>query len=231
MIFNNHSAIEETDAIEDLLIEVEDSFQIRFEDNELIYIETMGQLCDHIANKIQLEESEDCTSQQAFYKLTSAFSSVLQFDKGIIKPGTQLAEILPRRGRKGRLKKVEAKLGFSLQILRPPVWVSVSLLIILLLSPLSFFYDSQTALLGLMASFGGFWLSAKLGREFTVQTVGQAAVKMKNKHYMKSRRNSVTVNKGEIEAVLSGLFSEGLGVEKEKIGRETLLIKRQHAGS
>ena len=55
--------------IEDLLVKIEQSFDIKFEGNELVHAKTFGQLCDHITNKIQLLNSADCTTQQAFYKL------------------------------------------------------------------------------------------------------------------------------------------------------------------
>lgn len=49
--------------VEELLAKVEKSFDIKFVGNELIHIETFGELCDHIVNKIQLDHADDCTSQ------------------------------------------------------------------------------------------------------------------------------------------------------------------------
>jgi hypothetical protein len=69
------------DDISDLLIKVENSFNITFSDTELTHISMFGELCDHIANKIQLDHTDDCTSQQAFYKLRDAISLILQIDK------------------------------------------------------------------------------------------------------------------------------------------------------
>ena len=48
---------------EDLLVKVETSFDIKFISDELVPIKTFGQLCDHITNKIQHANSDDCTSQ------------------------------------------------------------------------------------------------------------------------------------------------------------------------
>lgn len=42
----------DSEEIEDLLVKVETSFDIKFGDTELIHITTFGQLCDHIADKI-----------------------------------------------------------------------------------------------------------------------------------------------------------------------------------
>ena len=48
------------DDISDLLVKVEKSFDIKFGDTELMHISTFGELCDHIANKIQLDNSNAC---------------------------------------------------------------------------------------------------------------------------------------------------------------------------
>ncbi|MDR2271052.1 MAG: hypothetical protein LBF27_09125 [Sphingobacterium sp.] len=68
------------DDISDLLVKLEKSFDMKFESTELMHIFTFGELCDHITNKIQLAHSNDCTSQQAFYKLRDAMASILQID-------------------------------------------------------------------------------------------------------------------------------------------------------
>jgi hypothetical protein len=54
--------------LEDILIRIEKSFGISFVDNELASVTDFGQLSDSIINKIKIQETESCTSQQAFYK-------------------------------------------------------------------------------------------------------------------------------------------------------------------
>src|SRR5690606_26918969 len=104
------------DDISDLLVKVEKSFDIKFGDTELMQILTFGELCDHIANKIQLDNSDDCTSQQAFYKLRDAISSTLQIDNKAISINFSLEDLLPRQIRRSRTKKIEEYLGFKLNI-------------------------------------------------------------------------------------------------------------------
>ena len=70
----------DSEDLEELLKKVEASFDIKFGAAELANISTFGQLCNHISNKIQLEHFNDCTSQQAFYKLRDSISSTLQID-------------------------------------------------------------------------------------------------------------------------------------------------------
>lgn len=212
------------DDISDLLVKVEKSFDIKFGDTELMHISTFGELCDHIANKIQLDNSDDCTSQQAFYKLRNAISLTLQIDNKTISTNFSLADILPRQSRRSRTKKLEEHLDFKLNILRPPHWVKGTLVIIVLASLVGFFFNWQIGLLGIVFSIAGFWFANKIGNELDLQTVGQVAEKMTRENYLKSRRNPKTFNKKEIEKVLTDWFSNDLDLDKNKLTRETKFV-------
>ncbi|WP_237488026.1 acyl carrier protein, partial [Hufsiella arboris] len=202
------------DDISDLLVKVEKSFDIKFGNTELMHISTFGELCDHIANKIQLDNSDDCTTQQAFYKLRDTISSTLQIDNKTISTNSSLADLLPRQSRRASTKKLEKQLGFKLNILRPPHWVTGTLVIILLASLVGLFFNWQIGLSGLLFSIAGCWFANKIGNEFDLQTVGQVAEKMTRENYLKSRRNPKTFNKNEIEKVLTDWFSSDFDLDK-----------------
>lgn len=212
------------DDISDLLVKVEKSFEINFVGDELVHITTFGQLCDHIANKIQLKNSDDCTSQQAFYKLRDAISSTLQIDNKTISTDFPLAELLPRQSRRSMTKKLESHLGFNLDILRPPHWVTGMLAILLLASLVELYFNWQIGLLGLVFSIGGLWFADKVGNELDLQTARQVAEKMTRENYLKSRRNPKTFNKNEIEKVLTDWFSNDLDLDKSKLTRESKFV-------
>lgn len=212
------------DDISDLLVKVEKSFDIKFGDMELMHISTFGELCDHIANKIQLDNSDDCTSQQAFYKLRDAISLTLQIHNKTISTNFSLADILPRESRRLRTRKLEEQLGFKLNILRSPHWVTGTLVIILLASLVGLFFKWQIGLLGLAFSIAGLWLASKIGNELDLLTVGQVAEKMTRENYLKSRRNSKIFNKNEIEKVLTDWFINDLDFDKSKLTREAKFV-------
>ena len=209
--------------IEDLLVKVEDSFDIKFADNELAHVKTFGEMCDHIKNKIQLDHTDDCTTQQAFYKLRSSLISALQVDKEQITPDSLLADLLPRQIRKSKTKQIEQCLGFRLSLLRPPHYVTGFLVLLLLSSLVGLAFAWQFALAGLGLSIGGLWLTTKTGNELDLKTVGQLAEKMTRENYIKSRRNPKTYNDNEIEKVLTDLFSNDLVINKSKLTREARL--------
>ena len=218
--------LKETDPedLEDLLLEVEKSFGITFVSNELAHIKTFGEFCDYIENKIELENSESCTSQQAFYKLRHAISSTLQIDNKTISTDFLLADLLPRQSRCSRTKKLEKYLGFNLNILRPPHWVTGTLAILFLASLVGLYFNWQIGLIALVFSIVGLWFANKVGNELDLQTVGQVAEKMTRENYLKSRRNPKTFNKKEIEKILTDWFSNDLDLDKSKLTREAKFV-------
>jgi hypothetical protein len=72
--------------IEDVLRLVEKSYNLKFESNELAHIRTFGELSDHIVSKINLDYRDDCTDQQAFYKLRNAIANTSGGEKFKIDP-------------------------------------------------------------------------------------------------------------------------------------------------
>lgn len=210
--------------IGDLLLKVETSFDIKFVGNELIHVATFGQLCDHIANKIHLPSSDDCTSQQAFYRLRAAISAALQIDDKIITTDFSIADILPRKTRRSRTTELEKHLGFKLNILRPPHWVTGTLTILFLASLFGLFLSWRIGLLGLVFSIAGFRFANRVGKEIDLQTVGQLAEKMTRENYLRSRRNQQTFNKKEIEKLLTDWFSDYLDLDKSKLTRDAKFV-------
>lgn len=200
--------------LEDLLVEVEASLGIQFADRELVHIKTFGQLFDYIADKVHLEDSNDCTTQQAFYKLRAAITTTLGVEGKTVIPNGLLSEVFPRQDRRLRIKNLENHLEMKLRILRPPNWVITILVITLFASLIGLFFNWPFGLLGLTFSVAGFWLANKFGNELDLQTMGQVAKKMATKNYLKSRRNPNTINQKEIKKILVDWFSDELGLTK-----------------
>lgn len=214
----------DSEDIDNLLAKVESSFDIKFVGDELVRITTFGQLCDHITNKIQLDNSEDCTSQQAFYKLRDAISKTLQIDSKTITIDFPITDLLPRKNRRSKIKIMEAHLGFKLNILRPPYWLTRILVIVFLASIVGLFFNWKIGISGLAFAVTGLWLANKIGNELDLQTLGQIAEKMTRENYLKSRRNPNSFNKNEIEKVLTDLFSNDLDLDKSKLTRDAKFV-------
>ena len=108
------------DDLGDLLIKIEKSFSIHLDEQEFFKIKTFVELCDLITNQIQLEHTDDCTSQQAFYKVRSAFSTALQIDRVAITPNTILKNLFQKENRRYSAKEIEKKAGLEFSLLKPP---------------------------------------------------------------------------------------------------------------
>jgi hypothetical protein len=209
--------------IEDLLKKVEKSFDIKFVPNELAYVTNFGQLCDHIIDKIKIEETDGCTSQQAFYKLQDALSEVLYLEKKQITPQAQLQKFLVRDTRRKVVNQLEKRLGFKISILQPPGWLTLILIVALFVSFFSIFWNWKLGILGFALSVIAVMLANKFGKELDLKTVGDVAKKMSHEHYLQSRRNSKTVNKKELEQLLTAWFKNDLVLDK--LNRESALNK------
>ena len=210
--------------IEELLLKVETSFNIQFSGEELTHIKTFGQLCDHISDKILLRNLDDCTSQQAFYKLRNAIVSVLPIKREMVTSDLLLNPLLPRKNRRSQIKKLEKCLGFKLNILRPAHWVTGFFGILLIVSIIGVFLFWSVGVLGVLLGVGGLWVSNQFGNEMDKMTIGQLAKKVTRENYAASRRHPGTFNKAEIEKILTNWFSDAFDLDKSKLTREARLF-------
>ncbi len=220
---NNHIGTD-TESIEDVLKIIEKSYNIKFETNELGYIRTFGELTDHIISKIKLPDNNDCTSQQAFYKLRNTMMTLKTFDFSFITPNQELASLFPRQTREKKIKEIETQLGFSLEALRPRYIISITLLVLVLASIGMFFIDWKYAISGIVLSGLLFRISEKTGIEFKDKTMAQLTERMTQRNYLASRRNKGTMNKREVEQKIKDLFVDELLIKKEELNRQTIII-------
>ncbi|UTN04791.1 hypothetical protein L0669_02580 [Flavobacterium bizetiae] len=210
--------------IECFLEEIEKSFKVHFLNNELIHITKFGQLCDYITNKIELENCNNCTNQQAFYKLREAIAIILNVEKRTITLNQSLADLFPRKTRITDIKKLETYLGFKLNILRPHHCLSIIFSALFTISFVALFFILPIGLLGILISITGFKISHENGTELSLKTIRQIVEKMTRENYLESRRNQNTFNKNEIENVLIDWFSNQFDLDKTKLTREAKLF-------
>lgn len=208
--------------IEDLLPKIERSFGIEFFEKELEHIVTFGEFCEYVENKIELKATNDCTSQQAFYKLRDALSEVLKKDKKEIYPSLLIEKIIPKNNRKKIIKQLEGKIDFELNLLVVPEWLLTFLFLILFSSIITLFFFFKFGVFGIIFTFLCYWISAKFVLIYEFKTLGQIAEKMTRENYLKSRKNPKTFNRNEIRKVLTDIFSKELFIEKSELGNEAM---------
>src|SRR5688572_17975046 len=138
------------DDIEFLLKDVEKSFGFRFDQTSLKNVSTFGELCDVITGKLEGRDTNDCTTQQAFYKLRSALCEELLIDSNSIIPGTELLKLFPAPGRRQKIRAFHDRLGFNVIILGVRPWLRWSLFLGIILSLAALFFYWPLALCGLL---------------------------------------------------------------------------------
>lgn len=206
--------------ISDVLAKVEKSFGIKFGDTELTDVKTFGGLCDIITSKVQGGNVNDCTTQQAFYKLRNAIAETLLIDRKSITPETDLQNLFPKTIRRQSFNAIDRKLGFKSNVLRPKHSITGTLLFIFLASLIGLFLFWQAGLAGLTLSLLAMKIANKFGNELDLQSVGQFADKISREHYLKSRRNAATINRTEVENKVRELFRHDLDLEEIALTRQ-----------
>jgi acyl carrier protein len=211
--------------IENLIGTIANSYGIEFQEEELIHLRTFGELCSMVTAKVEhMDHIDDCTTQQAFYKLRHAIATVLGLDKSTITNNAQIRIIFPRHSRRKQIKQVEMQLGFALNILRPRHFISYSLLIGLAVSLAGLLFYWKFAFPGILIAFTGLIIAFKFANTFDLETIGQVADKISRENYLKSRRNPASVNKKEIEKKIQDLFAESLDLPKTALTKDAAFV-------
>ena len=206
------------DYIEEEIFEIvgklEKSFGIKFERTTFINVKTFGELCDVFGQHITGQNKDDCTRQQAFYKVRKAISKTVHLDEKRIVPGDNLGLLFPHANRRRKIKEFENYLGASADILIYPRWMNLAFTICSIISFIVFFFDWRIAVSGIVLCVLTTKVAAKLGKSLTVQTVRQLTDKLTSENYAQMRRATGTVNKKEVLPVIADVFSDNLGVDK-----------------
>jgi len=208
------------DDIGDIMLIIERSFRIKFDQSELEALKTFGGLCDIILSKIEGDLKVDCTTQQAFYKIRNAIAVTSFPEKVTIKPDTNLRQIFPQGKRRYAIKQIEKELGFRLNIFEPAGLAAIILLLLSVSSLVMLFFNWRIGLPGMALSWALIAFVNKYGRTFSVKTVGELAEKVSREYYFNSRSDVTTMNKEEIIQKVRELFVYGLGIEEEPLTRD-----------
>jgi hypothetical protein len=210
----------DSEDLETILIKIEQSFDIKFGINELKNAQTFGDFTSIILSKINGENTTDCTSQQAFYKLRKAVLDVTKID---INPETHLSDIFPEATRKRDIAAIEAQLDIKLDILTPKALIVRLLTLLTIVSVFGLFLRPTLGFVGIVSSIVLFELAYRFGIELQLNSVKELVNKMVKTNYKKSRRHPLTVNFDEIEPQILAIFEDELGLKKGELTADKVL--------
>jgi hypothetical protein len=210
----------EDEDIFDIVVKLERSFGLKFEKDAFYNVKTFGDLCDVFTNKIEGTNSDDCTTQQLFYKVRYAIATTLLIEKDSIKIDTQLQDIFPRYNRRQRIRQLQVELGLPLNILGIKSWLGWTVFIGILASSLMLFIKWQVAVSSLLLFIAVGWTANKFfSKEFQIKTVRQLTEKLARENYVAARRNKGTINRQEILKIITDTFSNDLDIGKAYLTR------------
>lgn len=210
----------ESEDIFDVVLKLEKSFGLKFEKDAFYNVKTFGDLCDVFTNNLKGDNIDDCSTQQAFYKIRGAIAAVQLLDKNSITLDTKLEDIFPRHKRKLRIKKLQDELDISFNILDIKSWLGWTIFIGIVASLITFFFKWQYAITGLLFFIVVGWTAYKFfAKEFELTTMRQLTEKLARENYVDVRRRNGTINRQEILKVIIDTFSNELDIDKTYLTR------------
>lgn len=167
------------DAVE-IVMAVEEAFDVEILDSEAEKIRTPGQLVDLVLGKTATATSNVCLTHRAFNLVRSTLIRRCSLDRREIRPSTLLGDALPRRDRRARLKELTLDLALTgSPELSRPAWVTTSLASAALVAGLAAFAATSKAthyespfFLSFSAAIFTTWLGALATRALKVEFAG-----------------------------------------------------------
>ena len=98
------------DAVE-IVMEVEEAFDIRLEDAEAVKVSTPRDLIELVMGKVAQSDAAGCLTQRAFNRLRAALLRQLPLKRQDIAPQVKMAALAPRANRKILLERLAAEIG------------------------------------------------------------------------------------------------------------------------
>lgn len=209
--------------IEDLILSIEKMYKINFQENELAGLANFDEFCEKIVAKINLENIDNCTTQQAFYKLRKSIVELGIAEKNELNTETKLKEIFPRRNRRKIVRSLEKNIGFELNLINPPQIISISLFILILVSIVFLFINLKFGILGIGIFVLGFKLANKFGKEIEMKSIRELVEKITAENYLNVRSDKNTINRKELKNVITDWFADNLGIEKKELKQATFV--------
>ncbi|AFD07876.1 acyl carrier protein [Solitalea canadensis] len=110
------------DSVE-ILVEVENAFDISIPDREAEIVYTVGDLHDLVWKYVENKINESCLSRSLFYRLRSSFVETFKINQEHFHPNVQLNKIIPQLNRRENWKILQQDLELEFpNLVLPEFW-------------------------------------------------------------------------------------------------------------
>ena len=107
----------------ELVSTIEQSFGVKFSEDELVQATTIGTLAHIVFVKLEHPVSPQCLSAVMFYKLRRAFIELFDIPRTQVVPTKPLHELMPWTARKKQWGTIQNHMNYVLPQLTWPVWL------------------------------------------------------------------------------------------------------------
>ncbi len=149
----------------ELVMAVEDRFEVELSDDEAVHAETPGKLIDLVYAKVGQADSAGCLTSHVFYSVRRALMQLFEWHRSQVVPDARLEHLIPRKGRREQWLRLRDALqvGLGEPMKRPPlvVWLISILCSLLLIFAIMLRFDAISFWVTLPAVFV-VWLLALL---------------------------------------------------------------------
>ena len=111
----------------ELVMRVEEEFEIAIADEEASQLETVGQLHLCVLTKLGLTSPNPCLSSATFYQLRRAMLPLSGVARSDVRPTTPTELLLPASNRRAHWSELSQTLGAKLPALKRPRWMELSI--------------------------------------------------------------------------------------------------------
>src|SRR5713226_6185096 len=112
------------DAVE-LILAVEETFDIQIPDREAEKLSTVAQMYAFIVNKLAFDQSRRCLSSAVFYQTRRALTDMYAVPRRNVSPATPMEALLPSRRRRSEWQSLSRAMEVQLPHLKPPRWLGL----------------------------------------------------------------------------------------------------------
>ena len=218
----------------DLVSTIEESFGVKFDEDELVEATTVGALAGTVFKKLRNTDSRRCLSAITFYELRLAFVQLFAVPRSRIHPATSLYDLMPWKTREKQWREVQDRLNYVLPQLVWPVWLLVIALLLAGSIPFCLFRIKASEWLGVASVPLGivavltvlvlvFRILGPLARQLprSCETFGDLATHALARNYNKLAVKYGTSSEKEVSQSLLRLAAVETGIDVSKLSRET----------
>lgn len=226
--------------IVELIMRVEEEFEIAIEDEEASYISTVGELHLCILTKLGLAGASGCQSSATFYQMRRALMEIADVSRAAIRPDTPTAPLLPEPNRRAQWKTLSELTGATLPPLERPrvlaksigmggALIGVSSLACVFVSPA---LAASSALTGAVAYVGARKWSDRYATLLPAQcaTVGDLSHAVIKLNYGINLERGPKRSEAEIWEKLREIMVDELDIEPDEITKDAQFVRDLRLG-